>query len=130
MNEGRDRLRRLQESAYRFMSAMAGNLPGFEEATRALFARDPERFEGFIRRWPKDIRAHLERMVGEFMEDVARPKPKNGMTLRMIQCPIGTTTLSVQFCSLERVPRIPMRGPDIASRNTVSAIVQSGGGFA
>ncbi len=29
-----------QEIAYRFMSAMAGDLPGFEEASRALFAGD------------------------------------------------------------------------------------------
>src|SRR4051812_26535135 len=36
-NEGRDRARRSQEAAYRFMSAMAGNFPGFEEATRAFF---------------------------------------------------------------------------------------------
>ena len=35
---GRDRVRRAQEAAYRFMSAMAGDEPGFEEATRALFA--------------------------------------------------------------------------------------------
>src|SRR6185295_10752956 len=34
----RDRIRAAQEAAYRFMSAIAGNLPGFEEATRALFA--------------------------------------------------------------------------------------------
>src|SRR5262249_43481672 len=43
-NEGRDRVGRAQEATYRFRSAMAGNLPGFEEAARALFARDPERF--------------------------------------------------------------------------------------
>ncbi len=67
VNEGRDRLRRSQESAYRFMSAMAGNLPGFEEAARALFASDGVRFELLIRRWPKDVRNQLGRMVGEFM---------------------------------------------------------------
>ena len=66
VNEGRDRLRRSQESAYRFMSAMAGNLPGFEEAARALFARDGDRFKLLIRRWPKDVRHQLGRMVGEF----------------------------------------------------------------
>ena len=32
----RDRLRTAQEAAYRFMSAIAGNLPGFEEATREI----------------------------------------------------------------------------------------------
>ena len=34
VNEGRDRVRRAQEAAYRFMSATAGNQPGFEEAAR------------------------------------------------------------------------------------------------
>src|ERR1700690_1044417 len=36
----RDRTRAAQEAAYHFISAMAGNLPGFEEAARALFAYD------------------------------------------------------------------------------------------
>jgi hypothetical protein len=67
VNEGRDRLRRSRESAYRFMSAMAGNLPGFEEAARALFGGNAELFENWIRRWPKDVRTHLARMVREFM---------------------------------------------------------------
>lgn len=30
------------------MWAMAGDLPGFEEASRALFAKDQDRFEGLI----------------------------------------------------------------------------------
>ena len=67
-NEGRDRLRRAQESAYRFMSAMAGNFPGFEEATRALFANDPERLEERIRDWPEDVRTHVVRLVRESLE--------------------------------------------------------------
>jgi hypothetical protein len=49
------------------MSAMAGNLPGFEEAARALFARNAERFDALTQRWPKDVRTHLGRMVAEFM---------------------------------------------------------------
>ena len=36
----RDRLRAARDAAYHFMSAMAGNLPGFKEASRALFADD------------------------------------------------------------------------------------------
>jgi hypothetical protein len=48
VNSDRDRVRCSQEVAYRFMSAMAGNLPGFEEATRALFAGNPKRFNDLI----------------------------------------------------------------------------------
>jgi hypothetical protein len=55
-NEGRDRQRRAQEVAYRFMSAMAGNLPGYEEALRALFAADRARFDEHVATWPPDVR--------------------------------------------------------------------------
>ena len=52
----RDRVRAAQEAAYRFMSAAAGNLPGFEEATRALFAHDRRKFAQLIADWPEDVR--------------------------------------------------------------------------
>ena len=52
----RDRVRAAQEAAYRFISAIAGNLPGFEEATRALFAYDRRRFADLIAGWPEDVR--------------------------------------------------------------------------
>lgn len=57
-NEGRDRVRRSQEVAFRFMSAIAGNEPGFEEATRALFAGDRQRFEEHTASWPLGVRAY------------------------------------------------------------------------
>ena len=52
----RDRIRAAQEAAYRFMTAVAGNLPGYEEATRALFAYDRRRFGELIAKWPEDVR--------------------------------------------------------------------------
>lgn len=55
---GKDRVRQAQESAYRFMSTMAGNLPGFEEAARALFGGKQDRFAEEISGWPNDIREH------------------------------------------------------------------------
>lgn len=58
VNSGKDRVRCSQESAYRFMSAMAGDLPGFEEAARALFAGHRKRFEELTASWPADIRSH------------------------------------------------------------------------
>jgi hypothetical protein len=54
----RDRTRAAQEAAYHFMSAIAGNLPGFEEAARALFANDRRRFGDLIAAWPEDVRDH------------------------------------------------------------------------
>jgi hypothetical protein len=64
-NEGKDRVRRAREIAYRFMSAMAGNLPNFEEATRALFAGDGARFATMIAPWPRDVREHAEKLARE-----------------------------------------------------------------
>lgn len=55
---GPDRARRLRSGLSRFLSAMAGDRPHYEEACRALFAGETERFEGLIQRWPKDIREH------------------------------------------------------------------------
>jgi hypothetical protein len=59
----RDRIRTAQEAAYRFMSAMAGNLPGFEEASRALFAYDRRRFAELIAVWPEDVRDHCIKLA-------------------------------------------------------------------
>jgi uncharacterized protein len=59
-NEEKDRSRRAANAAYRFMHAMAGDRPGFEEASRALFAGDGERFRHSIRAWPKDIREYAK----------------------------------------------------------------------
>lgn len=58
-----DRQRLAIEAASRFMTAMAGDLADFEEASRALFAKDHDRFDHLIRAWPHDIRAHLSRLV-------------------------------------------------------------------
>ena len=60
----KDRARVAKESAYRFMSAMAGNEPGFEEATRALFANNRDRFAEMTEAWPRDVRDHA-RMLAE-----------------------------------------------------------------
>lgn len=54
----RDAVRHRQEVTYRFISAVAGNLPGFEEVSRALFANDASRFTELMTSWPNDIRKH------------------------------------------------------------------------
>ena len=59
----RDRLRAARDAAYHFMSAMAGDLANFEEASRALFADDRRRFAGLIADWPADIRDHIVKLV-------------------------------------------------------------------
>ena len=54
-----DQQRQACERTYQFMSAMAGDLAGFEEASRALFANDTTKFQQQIENWPKDIRNYL-----------------------------------------------------------------------
>ena len=53
-----------REASYRFLSAVAGNLPGFEEASRALFADDLERFTREMASWPVDVRIHAQKLAG------------------------------------------------------------------
>ncbi|NOT42779.1 MAG: DUF2239 family protein, partial [Alphaproteobacteria bacterium] len=57
------RARAARDAAYHFMSAIAGDRPGFEEATRALFADDRGRFATLVAAWPKDIREHITRLA-------------------------------------------------------------------
>ena len=67
-NAGQDRVRAARDATYRFMAVMAGNLPGFEEATRVLFAKKKDRFKEFedlVRVWPRDIRRHVIRLMKE-----------------------------------------------------------------
>ena len=60
-----DLRRAAQERAYRFLSAMGGDRPGFEEATRALFARDSAAFEARIAAWPDDVREHATMLAAD-----------------------------------------------------------------
>ncbi|HEX4932782.1 MAG TPA: DUF2239 family protein [Gemmatimonadaceae bacterium] len=59
----RDRVRQAQDSAYRFMVTALGNHPQFEEATRALFAGDRERFVALSEPWPRDLRDHARHLA-------------------------------------------------------------------
>ncbi len=66
-----DQARRAQDATYRFGSAMAGNQPGFEEAMRALFAGDAERFDAETGKWPDDIRDHARALSRPAFADAA-----------------------------------------------------------
>lgn len=58
-----DRSRAARDAAYHFMSAMAGDLPNFEEASRALFGDDRRQFVALIAGWPGDIRDHIVKLA-------------------------------------------------------------------
>ncbi len=61
---GPDRVRRGREAAYRFMTAAAGDLPGYEEATRMLFAGDWTAFDTAVEAWPDGVREHVRMLAG------------------------------------------------------------------
>ncbi|WP_218943491.1 DUF2239 family protein [Exilibacterium tricleocarpae] len=54
-NQHQDLVRRSQNRTHGFLSAIAGDLPGFEEAIRALYAGDRQRFTAAGQAWPSDI---------------------------------------------------------------------------
>lgn len=62
-NTDRDSRRKAQERAYHFMLALGGDLPGYEEATRALFADDVQALKAHISGWPEDVRTHALKLA-------------------------------------------------------------------
>jgi len=66
---GQQRIRKAQDAAYGFMSAMAGNEPGFEEAIRALYRGDPQLFEKQVANWPEDVRMHAQKLASPAFPD-------------------------------------------------------------
>ena len=58
-----DQARLAQERTYRFLNVMAGNLPGYEEAVRALFGRKREAFDTHSATWPEDVRAYANQLA-------------------------------------------------------------------
>jgi hypothetical protein len=57
------RIRAAREAAGRALSSIAGDLPGYEEATRALYQGDREGFMRIIAAWPEDVRIYSARMA-------------------------------------------------------------------
>lgn len=62
-NREKDLVRQSRDAAYRFMSALAGDLPGFEEAARALYRGNREGFDALVEPWPADVRGHARKLA-------------------------------------------------------------------
>jgi len=60
---GRDGIKQAQERAYKFMAALAGDLPHYEEVLRALYRKDKKTFETQMAAWPRDVREHTTRLA-------------------------------------------------------------------
>lgn len=61
--EGPERARRAKEATYRFITAMAGDRAGYEEATRMLFAGDWTAFDAAVKGWPEGVRETARAMA-------------------------------------------------------------------
>ncbi len=69
-NFAKDQIRQSQDAVYRFMHAMAGDLPNYEEALRAMYAYDSKKFKKMIADWPKDIQEHTLKVGREALAHV------------------------------------------------------------
>ncbi|KAA8787723.1 hypothetical protein ABIE27_002971 [Paenibacillus sp. 4624] len=58
--ENGNKVRAAQEITYHFMTAMAGDFPQYEEALRALYAANENRFYESINDWTPDIRDYIK----------------------------------------------------------------------
>jgi hypothetical protein len=68
-NAGKDRIRHAQEAGDRFMAAALGNQPGYEEASRALYAGEESRFAALTQDWPCDLRDCARRMAAAAFDE-------------------------------------------------------------
>lgn len=53
-----------RDAAYAFLTAIAGDLPGYETAIRALYAEGGKGFAAAMADWPEDIRNHARTLAG------------------------------------------------------------------
>ena len=68
-------MRRAQEASDRFMRAMLGDQPGYEEASRALYAGIGPLFAELIRDWPADLRDYAAKLAeGAWVKPAAAPQ--------------------------------------------------------
>jgi hypothetical protein len=58
-----NRVRAAQEATYKFLSALVGNEPGFEEALRALYRGDRKRFTALVNSWSGDVSSHALKLA-------------------------------------------------------------------
>ncbi len=65
----RESVRQAQERTHKFMTAIAGDLTNYEEALRALYAKDKETFQSSIVSWPEDIRVHVKMLAAPVWEE-------------------------------------------------------------
>jgi len=61
----KEKTKKVQEVVYKFLSAVAGNLPNFEEVVRYLYRKDKKKFEDLMSDWPSDVSKHASFLAKE-----------------------------------------------------------------
>lgn len=70
----KNKAKNAQEVTYKFMSALAGDLPNFEEATRFLYRKDKKKFAQLISDWDKDLIKHTMYLAKDVFEESGNEK--------------------------------------------------------
>ena len=99
LNSSEENIRAAREALYRFMTAMAGDAVGYEEAIRALFSGDAARFSSLTTVWPIDVRDHIWRLAPAAFGDAPSPLdslipfPKREAALHACQKAFGAAVI-------------------------------------
>ena len=69
-----DQAYRSRRALDRFLYLVAGDLPGFEDVYRALYAGAADRFVDLTEDWPPDVRDHARELLALALADQARAR--------------------------------------------------------
>jgi len=59
----KEQARQAGEAADRTMRTLAGDLPGYEEASRAFWRGERKAFDRHVREWPADVRTYVRQLA-------------------------------------------------------------------
>jgi len=59
----RDTVKLSMERTHAFMTAIGGDLPGYEEALRALYSKDEKKFHKQLADWPAHVKEHAHKLA-------------------------------------------------------------------
>ncbi len=62
------KVKKSQEITYKFLSAIAGDLPNFEESIRYLYRSDRKKFIELVSDWHKDVVDHALALATDAFE--------------------------------------------------------------
>ncbi|MDF2233099.1 DUF2239 family protein [Albimonas sp. CAU 1670] len=111
-----------RDAAWRFMSAAGGDLPGFEEAARALYAGDAEGFAARLAAWPADLAEHARRLAAPGLRQPAGHRDVSPTAVRALMAdPPPGAALMLNLLRLREVADYS-ETPDLAPETPISGV--------